>query len=433
MVDLDDELSAEQPHFVQNVNRLTFTPKGIALLAKCGYLPLISRDDILDKSKIDGIGKCLACLQALWMTTQVCTRLIAGLPVTLLEVMTLGHVLCAIVLYMLWWHKPRWVQEPTRLDGEWVRPICAFMFMASHVSMQNNTESGLNRQRFKRGRSEISDLAYFSSTQIKDTSNTNANYKVHEVGSFVPRKLVSAFLVTAGRFNPDIEDSATHSTIDLNKVTKTRRQLASEAINQYLAIRDLLEYPTTQDLQKYNHALKMYPDIPERFKKRPKCTWALSAQWQECGTEHLVCTASSNWPSDGLLSTTGGLLMGTVLWFSSIGFSAVHIAAWNGTFASNIEAWLWRVSSLYIAFSGILWSVLHVIAQFSKSVWWLWYDLIGEAPTRSKYLVTVLCTICGALYMFSRLYLIVESFVGLRSETAAVFVIPQWVISVPHV
>jgi hypothetical protein len=60
VVDLDDKISAGQPPFAQNVNRLTFTPKWIALLAKCGYLPLISPNDILDKSKIDGIGKILA-------------------------------------------------------------------------------------------------------------------------------------------------------------------------------------------------------------------------------------------------------------------------------------------------------------------------------------------------------------------------------------
>lgn len=101
VVDLDDGLIDEHPRFAEKINRLTFTPKGIALLAKCGYPPRISRGEILDKSKIDGLGKSFACIQALWMTTQVCTRLIAGLPVTLLEVMTLGHVLCALVLYMM--------------------------------------------------------------------------------------------------------------------------------------------------------------------------------------------------------------------------------------------------------------------------------------------------------------------------------------------
>lgn len=174
--------------------------------------------------------------------------------------------------------------------------------------------------------------------------------------------------------------------------------------------------------------------MPLRFSKEPVGNWTLSNQWQECGTEHLVCTEASNWPSDGLLSAAGGLLMGTVLWFSSIGFSAVHTAAWHATFPSTIESWLWRVSSLYIGFSGILWSVLHVIAHFSKHIWWFWYDLLtGEASSFGKLVITTICSICGAIYMFSRSYLIVESFVALRLETAAAFVIPQWVLSVPHV
>lgn len=109
VIDLDAEFITSQPRFVERVNRLTFTPRGIALLARCGCLPQISQSDILDKSKTDGLGKGLACLQAFWILMQVCTRIAAGLPITLLEVITLGHVLCALVMYTLWWHKPRCV------------------------------------------------------------------------------------------------------------------------------------------------------------------------------------------------------------------------------------------------------------------------------------------------------------------------------------
>ena len=72
--------------------RLTITAFGMALLAKCGRLPDIPKEDILDKSKANDLAKALVMIQAAWMLLQVLGRLVAGLPVTLLEVNTIAHV-----------------------------------------------------------------------------------------------------------------------------------------------------------------------------------------------------------------------------------------------------------------------------------------------------------------------------------------------------
>jgi hypothetical protein len=72
--------------------RLTLTARGIALLAACGRLPDIPQADILDKSKADGLAKAVVVIQACWMLLQVLGRVIARLPVTLLEVNTVAHV-----------------------------------------------------------------------------------------------------------------------------------------------------------------------------------------------------------------------------------------------------------------------------------------------------------------------------------------------------
>ena len=64
----------------------------MALLARCGRLPDVPKEDILDKSKANGLAKALVMIQALWMLLQTIGRLFAGLPVTLLEVNTIAHV-----------------------------------------------------------------------------------------------------------------------------------------------------------------------------------------------------------------------------------------------------------------------------------------------------------------------------------------------------
>ena len=92
----------------------------------------------MDKSKFDELGKLLACTQVTWMAVQVCTRLLLHLPVTLLEVTAVSRIVCALVLYALGWHKPRKVDEPTVLTGEWVRPLAAFMLMCSLINDWTN-------------------------------------------------------------------------------------------------------------------------------------------------------------------------------------------------------------------------------------------------------------------------------------------------------
>lgn len=77
------------------------------------------------------------------MAIQIIGRLAAGLQVTLLEINTLGHILCALIIYVLWWHKPRLIQEPTTLEGDWVWLIAAYMYMSSRISREALGESGM--------------------------------------------------------------------------------------------------------------------------------------------------------------------------------------------------------------------------------------------------------------------------------------------------
>ena len=81
-------------HFFPNdcPRRLTLTACGMAFLAKCGHLPNVSEAEITDKSKANDIAKALVLIQASWMLVQVIGRVIAKLPVTLLEINTIAHV-----------------------------------------------------------------------------------------------------------------------------------------------------------------------------------------------------------------------------------------------------------------------------------------------------------------------------------------------------
>lgn len=97
----------------------TLTPAGAVLLIKLGILvPIQPIEAINDKSKADLLAKLLVCIQGIWMLAQALGRKITGLPLTLLELNTIMHVVCALLMYLLWFKKPQDVQTPLEFDAD---------------------------------------------------------------------------------------------------------------------------------------------------------------------------------------------------------------------------------------------------------------------------------------------------------------------------
>lgn len=67
----------------------------------------ISEDRVKDSATSDNIAKSLACLQVVWLATQVVSRSAHHQAVALLEVSTMAYVLCALISYGFWWNKPQ--------------------------------------------------------------------------------------------------------------------------------------------------------------------------------------------------------------------------------------------------------------------------------------------------------------------------------------
>ena len=82
---------------------ITLTPGAVIEFARKGVFFDISRDTISDKSKSNLLGKGLVCMQVIWFLVQCIARAAAGYPLTLLEVHTMVHVACALLMYALWW------------------------------------------------------------------------------------------------------------------------------------------------------------------------------------------------------------------------------------------------------------------------------------------------------------------------------------------
>ena len=68
--------------------------------------PVITVQEIQDKSKSDPLAKAILAVQLLWFTVQVVARGSRGLAVTLLELDTVSMAALALLILWFWWDKP---------------------------------------------------------------------------------------------------------------------------------------------------------------------------------------------------------------------------------------------------------------------------------------------------------------------------------------
>jgi hypothetical protein len=440
---------ADGSPFIPGLRRLHVTPRGLLLLAKCGLLPRITKGDILDKSKTDGSGKLICCVQVGWILVQAVTRLAVGLPIAPLEINTIAHVICALMNYLLWWSKPKWVNEPTILRGEWTQAICAFMYMSSQASADQKAERDLLRNFGVQP--EIATLLY-----LDKASQTTNDHHHTEVGDPAPvhntpdrdgfsdQRPIFIRKITRGKDEKIWLSSClpeNSGQMILEEMRRTRWRLACEAIEKYPALQNRLAPQEINAAEsRYRVALSLYPDMPEKvkikFKRKIREEGANSTSAIEgmvFTPEELVIDHPRNWPGDDLLQQIQGSMMGMVMWGASTVYGAVHLAGWKDSFPTPVEMWFWRTSAAYLVFSGLLWAFINLLDFLSGSVWVYWYDILaGDRHRRSHVLILGFCVLGGVLYVVARIYLVVEAFVSLRALPAAAYVSPAWILTVPH-
>ena len=436
------------PTFKSDCKRLTLTARGVALLADCELLPDIERKFLDDKSKSDGLSKFIACVQAAWLIVQVIGRLILGLQVTLLEINTLGHVLCALVIYVLWWHKPRMVLEPITLDGGWIGPLCAYMYMSSQVSGQTRDTAGTLKDATIEP--EISKLAFFPGEPCK-----HAVHSVKNCRNNTTRQLSDDAMSTEEQNSrPDksaFSRSNTHTSIDEGATLKciTGGCFGPRVVSPGSA-KDLLNDISRTDCPDESQdlgagrllrwclaaeAVRTYPAIKRRFTqtKQTDGSERTITCLEETQPEELVEEDCNNWSTKGLLPGDYGLVMGMALWFASMTFGGIHAAAWYDCFPSQIESWLWRCSAIYITWSGLLWLLINLAAQISKPFDDYWNRTrLHQPPFASSMPLVLVCFICGSLYTFARMYLVIEAFVSIRKLPVSAYQTPDWTQVIPH-
>lgn len=74
--------------------------------------PVITKDEIMDKSTSGGLAKAILVVQLSWFATQIVARIFNHLPVTLIELDSVCMGLLTLPLIFLWWEKPCYPGHP---------------------------------------------------------------------------------------------------------------------------------------------------------------------------------------------------------------------------------------------------------------------------------------------------------------------------------
>lgn len=439
-IEIDNTDANPSPYLPEDVSRITLTTHGVMLLARCGHLPYLDVADLDDKSKADGLAKAIVMLQASWMLAQTLGRLILGLPVSLLEVNTLGHVLCAFVIYLLWWHKPREVYEPTPVTGEWVHKLCAYMYMSSRMSGVATAPKIMPRSWHS---PELSNLLYVPSKtpsneqggyflerpERHDTIRTATNKRKLGSISRLKSNPTTSLEANSERRAPDDVSQRdlvrSDTTVDSANSTQSQDpELTREQRRRRLALQAIEEFPAIRQ--------RFTPHTPTDAMVKDKSSSNL-LQPLEAELQQLVVPEAGNWPSDYLMGRMRGQTMGMALWFASMAYGGVHIAAWNEYFPTPAERLAWHFSAVYITCSGAFWFALNV---FAFMVPWAkrWFRRFREFKVHwaQVLLLGIGASACGLCYIFARVYLVVEAVISLRRVPADVYATPNWTDVVPH-
>lgn len=184
-----------------------------------------------------------------------------------------------------------------------------------------------------------------------------------------------------------------------------------------------------------SEAIRTYPAIAERF--IPRTTTDDSGEtieWNEPVLEQLVLTAVGDWPSDHYLPGINDKVLGMAMWFASMGYGAVHAAAWRDFFPTDIERTLWRFSSVYITCSGALWVLLCSVCLKNRWASQYWDRFKYLQLTWAEYTVLIgTMFICGMAYIFARAFLVVDGLVSLRVLPKDAYDVPTWMSAIPHI
>ncbi|RPB06805.1 hypothetical protein P167DRAFT_540566 [Morchella conica CCBAS932] len=480
-------------------NRLILTPQGFIEYTKAHRIVpgTFDQRDLLDKGKGTFVAKTLAAIQAIWLILQSLARWAAGLPLTLLEIHVLIQIVCTIMIFYCWWHKPLDVGVPTTINlksKEYGKKRKAEAEKARGEA--GGGEAGAKAGADAQAEAQAQGCAGTQSPLRKSypgglgtpeppcspaSTSSRAHTYVGETPHSRPTSLspvrsntrASRLTGNSTLFEDAISDVGSNALTAENtnrRVGNTDQPMANDSIDNKsdpLANRD-----------------SFYKDAVEL---RVKTAAQIANDWVGVTAKACLDVSSHVRPvyqddpsnSRPVYKTAFKATMILVNGFLMVLTASLHLGAWNSTFPSPTELWLWRVSCFsmigfpiwivaVVCFNDydrdmfdILWRThlrdkqhpvgptpsawrqiknaikKHSLTQEDQKKYEKDQKLISELEPR-KVRMVLHCVLLGScviaifFYFVASSFITLESFVSVRWLTDEHFKVPKWSNFIPH-
>lgn len=406
------------------INRLTITHDGFFAIFddfRDLKIPYLTTEAISDKSKANYLVKGVVCVQALWFCAQFFGRL-SQLPVTLLELNTCAHSICALLIYMLWWSKPLDIDEPTLIETQ--NSEAARGFACVGFSQKSS-----KRPLFARH--------WYGVTRNGEESKTPRYQDEYSIifGRSVSdawRGLVCAVPKSATQHRAQPTMSAFKGIDDLRKGYKF---VSSDPPIIELQRGDQIP-GTDRLLSDWFKTFELDEILLARLQRlsnmRPELRWYL-----EDGSS-LLEDREPNFTLESMLTSrfdAGSLneLQIAAITISGIFYGGLHTLSWDSTaLKSDAESILWKISCIAILSTGPLVVSILLLMNFIRRK-----DRQNGHEGSWTFIVLILVVLVVPamvlLYLSARVFLIVEVFLSLPHADPGVYQTPDWSPYWPHV
>jgi hypothetical protein len=301
-------------------------------------LPDIPESDIKDISKHHSLARLLAGIQVIWFCIACIVRVGQQFSLSLLELHTFVHATCTIIVYIIWWKKPLGVKRQFTITSDRIRPLLAFMWMASDISARHQTDEDLeDRERtYTYSHAPEFEAIYLGKfcedervPSVRSSRSVDAEPATIEVTPECGLEGTN-FFVNGSSERWTVKSETIHTedgppverrtrkdpAVFVLDATDARRwRLAYEAISKYA-----LRKPTVD-----HGYITTYP-VAEMIESAP-------SEWTEDD------------PASGLRTLVASL--GLFLFASAVG--TLYALAWNTRFPSRTQRIMWHISSLVVA------------------------------------------------------------------------------------
>jgi hypothetical protein len=426
-VDIDDIRHEKMP------SQVSLTAEGIVQLAKEGHWFNIPTSKIDDKSKADIVQKWLVVIQVSWMAIQCIVRRAIGLPISLLEIHTMVHVVCAIVMYSFWFkvrdelrkgwpgtdnsasQKPVDLRDSEVVDTANFRDSLALMVEESDTHIWNSRyRCVLYQSQLEGANSRIPAVIIddFDPERLKPLLDHEGQPKFVE---WISTSGKESYVLKPGQAAP----------CGIGNGTDKALRVAQRDLRRWETMMPLLD-KINGDRQKPNRLQGISPRYPEQYFHKSLSEGGNLVFSLSTGTSRSLMSMSElafrSW--EETLTT----LLAFILPFL---YGGVHLTAWAFEFPSAIESLLWKIACIIIMATIPLWWVINWISNGidEMDVSDSWWEKYVEPVSFAIFLVGWGIWIP---YAVARCFIIVESFISLRAVPIGVFWTPAWLQMIPH-